>query len=223
MLKAAIFDFDGLLLDTETPWYRVFKEVYASYALDLPLALWARHVGTSFETFNPYEYLKEHAKDPVDLEQIKSLLQMRYELRMENAQLRPGVLKILHKTRECGMKIAVASSSTHDWVSGYLKSFGMYSLFDEVVTADDVKKVKPDPELYKLAMHKLGVNAFETIAFEDSPNGLKAANAAGIRCIIVPNEVTKDLDFPPYERRLNSLLEFDIDQFLFENGLSDPA
>ncbi|NQX67155.1 HAD family hydrolase [Paenibacillus alba] len=223
MLKAAIFDFDGLLLDTETPWYHVFKEVYVLCGLDLPMELWARHVGSSLDAFNPYEYLKEHVDEPIDLVQIQSHLEMRYEQRMENAQLRPGVLKLLYKAREVGMKIAVASSSTHDWVSGYLKSFGLMSLFDEVVTSDDVKRVKPDPELYKLAMHKLGVSSFETIAFEDSPNGLKAANAAGIRCIIVPNEVTKELEFPPYERRLNSLLEFDLDQFLFESGLSDPA
>ncbi|GGI45634.1 hypothetical protein GCM10008018_13140 [Paenibacillus marchantiophytorum] len=223
MLKAAIFDFDGLLLDTETPWYHVFKEVYALYGLELPMELWARHVGSSLEAFNPYAYLKEHANEPIDLVQIQSHLEMRYEQRMENAQLRPGVLKILHKASERGIKLAVASSSAHDWVSRYLKSFGLMSLFDEVVTSDDVQKVKPDPELYKLAMRKLGVSAFETIAFEDSPNGLKAANGAGIRCIIVPNEVTKELEFPQYERRLNSLLEFDLDQFMFQNGRSDPA
>lgn len=102
----------------------------------------------------------------------------------------------------------------------YLQWFGLLPLFDAGVTSDDVKCVKLDPELYKPAMQQLGVSPNETIAFEDSLNGLKAVNATGIRCIIVPNEVTRELDFPPYERRLESLLEFDFGQLLLEGELT---
>ncbi len=192
-MKAVIFDFDGLLLDTETPWYYVFKEAYSAYGLDLPLSLWARNVGTNFDEFHPYQYLEQHVEGPIDLKQLQSDLEKNYELRMENVQLLPGVTELLQQARQRSMMLAVASSSTRDWVHKYLKSFGLLPLFDVVVTADDVKCVKPDPELYKLAMHRLGVSPYEAVAFEDSPNGLKAANAAGIRCIIVPNEVTQEL------------------------------
>lgn len=211
-MKAVIFDFDGLLLDTETPWYYVFKEAYSTYGLDLPLSLWARNVGTNFDAFHPYQYLEQQVGKSIDLKRLQSELEQNYELRMNNAQLLPGVIEILQQARQRSMMLAVASSSTRDWVHKYLQLFGLLPLFDAVVTSDDVQCVKPEPELYKLAMHQLGVSPNETIAFEDSPNGLKAANAAGIRCIIVPNEVTRELDFPPYERRIESLLEFDFGQ-----------
>ncbi|WP_339320141.1 HAD family hydrolase [Paenibacillus sp. FSL R10-2734] len=222
-MKAVIFDFDGLLLDTETPWYYVFKEAYSAYGLELPLSLWAGNVGTNFEEFHPYKYLEQQVGEPIDLKRLQSDLEHNYELRMKNAQLLPGVDEALQQARQRGMRLAIASSSTRDWVFKYLQYFELLPLFDAVVTSDDVKCVKPDPELYKLAMHQLGVSPNETLAFEDSPNGLKAANAAGIRCIIVPNEVTRELDFPPYERRLASLLEFDFEQLSLEDELMDLA
>ncbi|MDP9698003.1 HAD family hydrolase [Paenibacillus polysaccharolyticus] len=209
-LKAIIFDFDGLIVDTETPWYYAFRDIYEEHGVELGLELWSKNVGTSFEEFHPYRYLEQMLQKEINHEQIRLLSEQKYESYLGQASMLPGVLELLDAAREKGIRLAVASSSTRDWVHGYLQKLGLFDYFEVIHTSDDVKRVKPDPELYLLTLQKLGVEADEAIVFEDSPNGLKAANAAGIRCYIVPNEVTRGLEFTMHERRLSSLAEMKI-------------
>ena len=109
------------------------------------------------------------------------------------------------------LKLAIASSSTQKWVTRNLRKFGLLDQFDAVCTRDYVAAVKPDPALYLLALERLGVTADEAIAFEDSPPGILAAKRAGLFCIAIPNQLTKDLLLDRADRRLSSLLEFDLD------------
>lgn len=211
MVKAFIFDFDGLIVDTETPWYYAFRDIYEEHGVELGLELWSKNVGTSFEEFHPFLYLEQVLQQKIDHEHIKLLSEQKYEAYLGQAAILPGVYELLQSAREKGIQLAVASSSTRDWVHGYLQKLGIFDYFTVVHTSEDVKRVKPDPELYLLALQSLGVEASEAIVFEDSPNGLKAANAAGIRCIIVPNEVTRGLEFTMHERRLSSLAEMDME------------
>ena len=104
------------------------------------------------------------------------------------------------------LKIGLATSSSRAWIDRHLDVIKLdSSVFDVICTSDDVKKVKPDPELYKQCLLKLDVEAYETIAFEDSPNGSLAAIRAGIPSVIVPNSVTENLIFhEKVTMRLNS-------------------
>ncbi|MGQ8875305.1 HAD family hydrolase [Paenibacillus sp. TSA_86.1] len=211
MVKALIFDFDGLIVDTETPWYYAFRDIYAEHGVELELELWSKNVGTSFQEFHPYQYLEQALQRKIDYERMQLLSEQKYEAYLGQAVILPGVLELLQLARDHGIQLAVASSSTRDWVHGYLLKLDLLHYFDIIHTSEDVKRVKPDPELYVLTLQSLGVEASEAIVFEDSPNGLKAANTAGIRCYIVPNEVTRKLQFSKHERRLTSLAEISME------------
>lgn len=210
-LKAIIFDFDGLIMDTETPWYYAFRDIYQEHGVELSLGLWSRNVGTNFDEFNPFLYLEEALQTPIDHDYIKELSEQKYAVYIGEAGLLPGVAELLASVKQRNLQLAVASSSTRDWVHSYLKKLGIFEAFDVIHTSEDVQRVKPDPELYELTLARLGIDASEAIVFEDSPNGLKAAKAAGIRCIVVPNEVTRDLEFLNFDQRLASIAEFDLE------------
>ncbi len=120
-------------------------------------------------------------------------------------QLLPGVIEYLVAARQLGLKTAVASSSTRKWVMDHLNRFGIGGHFDAIVCREDVKRTKPDPDLYLTALRRLGVQPDEAIAFEDSTNGIHAAKAAGLFCVAVPNLLTADLDLTKADLRLLSL------------------
>jgi putative hydrolase of the HAD superfamily len=107
----------------------------------------------------------------------------------------PGVPGILEEARLLGLSIGLASSSNRTWIERHLQAKGIRSFFESVRTSNDVEKVKPDPALYRLSLEALGVRPEEAVAFEDSLNGMRAAKAAGMHVVIVPNEVTKHMDF----------------------------
>jgi HAD superfamily hydrolase (TIGR01509 family) len=121
--------------------------------------------------------------------------------------LLPGVLSLLRDAKALGLRRAVASSSSCGWVEGWLTRHGIRELLDVVVARDDVRQVKPDPELFLLAASRLGVPPGQCVVFEDSPNGMRAALAAGMRCVAVPNALTRPLARPDVDLALASLDE----------------
>jgi putative hydrolase of the HAD superfamily len=205
MIKAVVFDCDGLLIDTETPWYEAFRQIYREHGVDLPLDLYVKCVGSTFEHFNPFDYLEECINRPLDRDQIRHLCKEKYSKIIQKQQLRSGVEQYLKTAQKLGLKIGLASSSNRSWVDKYLHRYDLAHYFETIHTADDVHKVKPDPALYWQALDSLGAFGSETIVFEDSVNGLKAAKAAGAYCVIVPNPVTANLPFDHYDLRLNSM------------------
>lgn len=213
MIQALIFDFDGLIIDTETPWYEAYRQVYEEeHDVELPLELWGKVIGTTFTDFNPYTYLIENAKTEVDLEQIKKLTRARHTELMKGQSLRPGVEQYVHDAKAAGYKLGLATSSTRQWVDRVMTDFDLLRSFDVIVTADDVTRVKPDPELYIKAMGRLQVKASEVIVFEDSLNGLRAAKAAGATCVVVPNQVTSFMDFQKHDLRIDSMSQKTLQQ-----------
>lgn len=229
MLRAIIFDFDGTVLDTEAPEYRAWQEVYAEYEAELALAAWARAVGGPADAFDPVEHLARLIGRPVerDVVELAQRLRARELTALESA--RPGVVALLREARETGLRLAVASSSHLTWVGDHLDRLGLAETFDTICTADDVRNVKPDPELYTLALRRLGVAAHEAIAVEDSPNGMLAARRAGLPCVVVPNDVTRHFDFPAPDARLDSLHDTTVDDIAAlciarsPNGRSRPT
>lgn len=194
--EAFIFDFDGLILDTETVEYKIWRTLLATYGVDLLIEDWRRCVGASFAAFHPLDYLESklgHALPERSSLQISAADRALEETKRTPAQ--PGVIEFIKAASENQMKLAVASSSPRQWVMGHLENLGLVQYFSFVCTAEDVSRVKPAPDLYLLAVTKLNVNPGACIAFEDSTNGLTAAKDAGLTCVVVPNGITKFMDF----------------------------
>ncbi|WP_054024878.1 HAD family hydrolase [Bacillus sp. FJAT-28004] len=214
MIKALVFDFDGLIVDTETPSYYAFRQVYEEYGVELPVTLYAKCVGTSLDHFNPYTYIADCVTETIDLQVVKTKFKAIYAELLKSAEIRPGVIDYLDEAKRLNLKIALASSSQLAWIKPYLIKHQLGDYFDSFSTADEVEKVKPDPELYLLALQKLGVEAKETISFEDSLNGYLAAKAAGLCTVIVPNELTKDFAFSDYDLRIPSMADRSLSEVI---------
>ncbi|MBM7621806.1 putative hydrolase of the HAD superfamily [Bacillus tianshenii] len=212
MIKAVIFDFDGLIIDTETIWYESFREIMKQeHQHELSIEDYSACIGTSSSVL--YEFLQQ-AVPEMEEERMKELTNASYMEKATRPELRPGVLAYLEAAKKNGLKIGLASSSGRDWVVGYLKQLDIFSYFETIVTRDDVEKVKPDPALYIKALQNLGKKGEEAIAFEDSLHGSHAAMAAGIHCIVVPNPVTSHMDFKDYHLRLSSMEEKELEAIL---------
>lgn len=214
MIKAIIFDFDGTIIDTETAWYTAFREAYEEYGVDLPLELYAQCIGTSLHHFNPYEYLRTDLHLPIEPESFRQAVHQRHAALMDSEEMREGIADYLREARSRGLKIGLASSSHEDWVEHFLQKLQIRGYFDCLRTADDVRHVKPDPELYLQTLKCLGVAESEAVAIEDSPHGTAAADAAGIYCLTVPNAVTKHLTFHRTHHLANSLTDVDFNDLL---------
>jgi putative hydrolase of the HAD superfamily len=207
MIKAVIFDFDGLIIDTETPWFEVYSQIYREQGTELPLEEWARCIGSNDKQFDPYADLEARLHRSIDRLAMQNLSSQRHTLIMEAKSLLPGVTDYLKAAKALGIGVALASSSGRDWIEKYFKRFDLLNYFDGIFTREDVKQVKPSPELYQKALEFFGIHGNEAIAFEDSPNGLKAARAAGLYCVAIPNEITGQLSFENriYDIRLHSM------------------
>jgi HAD superfamily hydrolase (TIGR01509 family) len=212
-IRALLFDFDGLIVDTETPSFASWQEVYREHGEKLPLERWAAIVGT-IGGFEPLDYLEE-LHGPVDREAVQARRDEHEISLLEIEELRPGVLDYLEEAQRVGLKTAIVSSSTQQWVNRHLARLEQAEHFDEIVTADlDQARAKPRPTLYLEALKRLGVSADEAIAFEDSPNGVTAAKAAGIFTVAVPNGVTASLGLEEADLRLESLAELPLRELL---------
>ena len=193
-VRAFLFDFDGLILDTEYASRAGWERLYREHGHELPADLWATLVGTTHAPWDPMTHLEELVGTPLEREELN---ERRYEHELaliEAEELRPGIADYLAAARQHGLKRAIVSSSTRAWVDMHLERLEEAIGWDAICTADrDPARAKPAPVLYLEALDALGVAAAEAVAFEDSPNGVLAAKAAGVFCIAVPNEVTRDL------------------------------
>jgi HAD superfamily hydrolase (TIGR01509 family) len=193
-VRALLFDFDGLILDTELASRAGWELLYRDHGLELPPDLWATVVGTTHAPFDPMAHLEELVGEPLDREALNERRYTHEIALIEAEELRPGITEYFTVARERGLKRAIVSSSPRSWVDMHLERLEEAVGWDAICTADrDPARAKPAPTLYLEALDLLGVTAAEAVAFEDSPNGVLAAKAAGIFCVAVPNEVTRDL------------------------------
>ncbi|WKZ46395.1 MAG: HAD family phosphatase [Anaerolineales bacterium] len=210
MLKALLFDFDGLILDTETPDFLVWKNIYQEHGFEFPHGEWGKIIGgnglTDFDAASHLSLLSQGRLDTVSLRARHSV----ESLAMLDAQsVMPGVLDMIHAAKAHGLKLAIASSSHHSWVDTHAKRLGIFHLFDAIVAADDVGvgRTKPQPDLFLTALNQLQVAKESAVVFEDSPNGVKAANRAGIFVVAVPNQATSILPFDGANMIVKTLAE----------------
>jgi HAD superfamily hydrolase (TIGR01509 family) len=204
-LAATILDFDGLIVDTETPIFEAWRSVYRRHGCSIGLDDWQHALGT-YGGFDPLAHLDELLGGSLDREAVLADVKAANARSCEGLPLLPGVEGLLRQAKALGRR-AVASSSSCEWVSGWLERHGIRDLLDVVVARDDVRMVKPDPELFLLAASRLGVAPAACLVFEDSPNGMRAALAAGMRCVAVPNALTRTLARPQVDLVLESLAE----------------
>jgi HAD superfamily hydrolase (TIGR01509 family) len=202
-VKALIFDFDGLILDTETPEYLAWKDIYQEHGFELPHEKWSQIVGGyGLSTFDAAEHLAQLLSSSQRTQGQLDSVSLRDRHRSESGaliqaqEILPGVLDMIHAAKQHGLKLSIASSSHHAWVDGHAKRLGIFEHFDVVICADDVGayRTKPNPDLFLLALQQLQVQNDEAVVFEDSPNGVEAAKRAGIFVVAVPNPLTSLLN-----------------------------
>jgi HAD superfamily hydrolase (TIGR01509 family) len=210
VVRCLIFDFDGLILDTEITTFQAWCELYRDRGCELRLERWAQCIGRGQdwrEFFDPYRHLDELLGAPCDHAEVERWTERRHRELLAAQAPRPGVVACLDAARRLDLRLAVASSSSRAWVAGHLERLGLLERFGLLRCSDDVARHKPFPDLYLAALDGLGVEAAEAVAFEDSPNGVRAAQAAGIFCVAVPNPVTAQLDLTHADLRLDSLAD----------------
>ena len=223
MIQALIFDFDGTILETELPDYLSWQEAYQDHNCELPLTLWLSAVGGSAAEFDPYGHLETQLGRAVDRPTLRQRRRVRLNALIAEQQIRPGVLATIDTAQQLGLRLAVASSSGRDWVEGHLQRLGLRHHFAAVFTRDDVVRVKPDPMLYSLAVNAVDVPPNAAVAIEDSRNGMLAAKAAGLKCVVVPNEVTQQLRFPEADLQMATLDERPPAAWLRALGNTQPT
>lgn len=216
MIQALVFDFDGLIVDTEWPEFQAWQELYLEYQVELALETWLPCVGTgaTTEVFDPHTYLESLLGSALDREAIGERCRLRNRVLIEGQPVLPGVEALLHEAHGRGLGLAVASSSPRTWVDGHLRRLGLLKYFDTLACGDEVAYTKPYPDLYLAALAQLSVSASQAIAFEDSLNGMRAAQRAGIFCVVVPNPLTQHLVFEPLDLRLASLADATLDELI---------
>lgn len=194
-VRALIWDFDGTILDTETPEFLGWCGIFERHGTRLDPAAWGVGVGT-WDAFDPFAHLQSLCGRQLDRASLEAELRAGVLAAIELERPLPGVVELLEEARAAGLSLAVASSSGREWVTRWLERHGLLGAFSCLRTRDDVRKVKPDPELYLAALDCLGLPAADCAAIEDSPNGMRSALAAGLRVVGVPNAVTRDLARP---------------------------
>jgi HAD superfamily hydrolase (TIGR01509 family) len=197
VVRALLFDFDGLLLDTESPALESWQSIYAEYGAKLPVAVWVQGVigrATGTAAFDPVAHLEEVTGRTLDRAMVRRR-RARREQELLPTSLAPGVERYLAGAAARDLRTAIVTSEYRDRVLAHLRRLAVTHAWDAIVCADgDATRSKPRPTLYLEALDLLGVDRREAIAFEDSPNGVRAAKAAGLFCVAVPNAVTRGAD-----------------------------
>jgi HAD superfamily hydrolase (TIGR01509 family) len=213
-IRGLLFDFDGLIVDTEGAAVAAWQELYREHGQELPLDLWATLIGTIGAPFDPMAHLEQLVGRPLDGD-VSGRLRDRELSLGDLEQLRPGVLDYLEGARGLGLKTAIVSSSSRPWVDRHLLRLERAEHWDAIVTADrDPRRAKPTPTLYLEALDALNLEPSEAIALEDSPNGVRAAKAAQIFTVAVPNATTAQLPFDEADLVLDSLADLPLPELL---------
>jgi HAD superfamily hydrolase (TIGR01509 family) len=209
-VRAIVFDFDGLILDTEGPVFHSWLETFEAAGVRLTLEEWSDTIGRA-NAGDPADLLAERTGQPLDEARRAARKARRDELLAAEAVL-PGVHDWLEDARRLGLPIGVASSSEVDWVAGHLERLGLLDRFACLTCFDGVLQGKPAPDLYLAACESLGVAPADTLAVEDSGNGVTAAKAAGLKCVAVPHDLTRDHDLSGADILVQSLAELPLEE-----------
>lgn len=227
-LKALIFDVDGTLADTETAHMNAFNQAFAEEGLDWhwDVALYTELLGISGGKERMLHYWKQQHPDMKDIDggglqdtidRLHAIKTAAYEhaVQQGQVQLRPGVLALIQNAHAQGLRLAIATTTSPINIAVLLRGAigpDWKDLFAVIEDASTAPKKKPNPQVYTQTLSRLGLQASECIAFEDSSNGLKAALAAGLKTIITTNSFTQHHDFTGAAQVLPDLAHVDVAQ-----------
>jgi putative hydrolase of the HAD superfamily len=206
MLRALILDFDGLMVDTETAIIDAWTPIHADDGFtprQEVLRALVGHVGFTIDVWPAYP--ATHDKAALEVRWKESARRLMFA-----APVLPGVAALLAEAKAAGLKLAVASNSSREHVHGHLRHRQLDRWFDTICTRDEVERPKPEPDIYRLALTRLGVAPGEAIAFEDSRPGHEAAHRAGLRVIVIPGPSTRHDAFPHAFRQFASMAEVSL-------------
>lgn len=198
-----VFDFDGTILDTETPVFEAWQETFIEFGAEpISFEMWVTSIGLSRRQFDPAAVLSERIGRTVDREAVDRNRQLLRSDKIDALPLRPGIETTIRAAADAGIALGVASSSSTAWVGMHLERRGLRDLFGAVVCAGDplpdgsgTVPGKPDPTSYRLACEQVGADVTRGLAVEDSPHGISAANAAGLFTIAAPGPMTNKMNF----------------------------
>ena len=210
MIRAVVFDFDGLIFDTETALIDAFEIIHQRAGKTFSRQLSLEAVGRVGLHFDPWAAFGPGA-DRALLE--RTLQEIKEELLAKQAVL-PGVVDTLQQARVLGLQIGLASNSDHAHVEGHLARLGLLDHFDFLRCIEDVALGKPEPDLYRAVIHKFGVAGTEAIAFEDSEHGALAAKRAGLWCVAIPGPSSLHHDLAHADLILSSLADCPLSHLL---------
>lgn len=207
MIRALVFDFDGLILDTETPLIDAYARVHAAHGVAFDRALFLRCVGHADFTFDPWRDFSPDA-DRAALETERRSCK---DALMLAQPILPGVVTLIDSARARDFRIGLASNSDHAWVDAHLARLGLLERFEFIACREDAPSPKPEPDLYRHVLNRFGLRGHEAIAFEDSHAGSLAAKRANLWAVAVPNESTAHHDFAHVDLRVGTLAEVTLE------------
>lgn len=206
-LQGIIFDFDGVLVDTEWAIYQSWVRLFEREGQQISIATYSPCLGAGYSHWNPADHLERLTGRSYDWDKENAARQAYIEAELERTGLMPGAAELLACCREQGIGITVASSSSRRWVGGWLDKLGITGLFRGVFCRTDGYPVKPNPALFLAAQSCLGLQKEQCLIVEDSENGTIAAQNAGIPCVAIPNRMTAASDFSRAAYRVESLAQ----------------
>lgn len=216
MIRSLVFDFDGVILDTETPFFKSWQEIYQEHGHDLSREDWGTMLGSFSDPQGPYDLLEKYLGSPLDREQLRTKRLTREMELLKTETLLPGVESLLDEGLRLGLTLAVASSSERAWVTTHLERLGLLSHFECIMCAEDVQLTKPNPDLYLAVCSTLGLQPTQAIAFEDTLNGILAAKRAGLYCVAIPNPITQYQKMSEADLVVASLEDIDLEELMIK-------
>ena len=188
-ITTLVFDFDGLLMDTETTLLESWRHEWREHGLELEVSgFFADHGGDLTE--QRYAELAAAVGPGFDRAASHARRTAFRESLHRELEPAPGIRAWFDQAAELGLTLAVASSSHEDWVRGNLTRAGLADRITVMACGNEVADHKPDPAVYRLALDRLGIGPREAVAFEDTAHGVAAAQAAGLFCVAIPNAHT---------------------------------
>lgn len=206
-IKAVIFDLDGTLVDSMWMWEEIDIEFLSARDISMPPTLKYDIEGISFAQTAEY-FARTFALEETPEELMEIWNQMAYDKYCHEVPLKPGAKEFLDYLKEQGIKVGIGTSNSHQLTKAALEAHGIMEDIDCILTSNEVPNGKPEPDIYLKTAERLGVQPQECMVFEDIPNGMLAAKAAGMKVCAVEDEFSVEL-----RERKRALADYYITSF----------